>query len=113
MALAQKVAPGLGWLMVAYDGAKLISNGLFNTDATITAYYKMRVVTELEEVACSAYRSLSNQYRQSGSVAGAEALLSCSQILFQIMDSDCVEADSFVEKLGQSRRNHPFGMVRL
>ena len=102
MALAQKVAPGLGWLMVAYDGAKLISNGLFNTDATITAYYKMRVVTELEEVACSAYRSLSNQYRQSGSVAGAEALLSCSQILFQIMDSDCVEADSFVEKLDQA-----------
>lgn len=102
MDLAQKTLPGVGYLMLAYDGAKLLTNGLFNTDATITSYYKMRIMTELEGVSSAAYRSLASQYRQSRSVEDAQTLLSCGEILFQIMDSDCVEADGFVSTLDEA-----------
>lgn len=102
MDLAQKTLPGVGYLVLAYDGAKLLTNGLFNTDATITSYYKMRIMTELEEVSSAAYRSLASQYRQSGSAVDAQTLLSCGEILFQIMDSDCVEADGFVGALDEA-----------
>lgn len=102
---AQTSFPAVGYLMAGYDAGKLISNALFNTDATIVAYYNMSIMTEIESVACNAYRSLASNYQSSGSVEDAEALLSCSDFLFQVYDSDCVEAKDFVNALDQSGIN--------
>lgn len=102
---AQTSFPAVGYLMAGYDAGKLISNALFSTDATITAYYNMSIMMEIESVACSAYRSLASNYQSSGSVEDAEALLSCSDFLFQVYDSDCVEAKDFVDVLDQAGLN--------
>ena len=102
---AQKSVPALSYLMVGYETGKIVSNTLFSTDNTITAYYNMRIMTEIESVAYNTYRSLASNYCNSNAIEDAQALLSCSDFIFQVFDSDCVEANDFVNVLDQSAVN--------
>lgn len=103
--LCTKSVPALSYLMAGYEAGKIVSNTLFSTDNIIVAYYNMRIMTEIENVAYNTYRSLASSYRNSNSIEDAQALLSCSDFIFQVYDSDCVEANDFVNVLDQSAVN--------
>lgn len=98
----QTAYPALGYLMVGCQVGKLLSNALFSTDSTVVAYNSMLALLEIEDLAGTTYRAMEENYRQSGSQEDAAVLLSAADILFQVMDSDCLAAYEFVDVLASS-----------
>lgn len=98
----QTAYPALGYLMVGCQVGKLLSNALFSTDSTVVAYNSMLAILEIEDLAGTTYRAMEENYRQSGSQEDAAVLLSAADILFQVMDSDCLAAYEFVDVLASS-----------
>lgn len=98
----QTAYPALGYLMVGCQVGKLLSNALFSTDSTVVAYNSMLAILEIEDLAGATYRAMEEDYRQSGSQEDAAVLLSAADILFQVMDSDCLAAYEFVDVLASS-----------
>lgn len=98
----QTAYPALGYLMVGCQVGKLLSNALFSTDSTVVAYNSMLALLEIEDLAGATYRAMEENYRQSGSQEDAAVLLSAADILFQVMDSDCLAAYEFVDVLASS-----------
>lgn len=87
--------PGAALLVCAANGATMFSNALFSTDDTVDSYYKMRIMTEIENLAYFTYRSLKDRFQGNHSRENAETLLSCAEFIFSVLDTDCIEAQNF------------------
>ena len=91
--------PGLAVLQAGYKVGKTISNALCNTDDTIEAYLKMKATLEVDQVIASVYEDMKANAQSSHTIENAEKHLSAMTLVFKMLDTDCENAYSYVDKL--------------
>lgn len=94
--------PNLKILIAAYTSATCVTNVLFNTDATVEAYFNMVAMDAFHETAKKAYNLLKSQYENVRTEDSAEIYLSAADVMYRCMDADCRHGLAYVSALDDS-----------